>query len=73
MYGTNLFESSLSGMSTLAWPERQLRPGERFETHAKLEPYVEAVVEQFLLGQVPYKHKSAVLKEFSERSHDSKV
>ena len=60
-------------MSTLAWPERQLRPGERFETHAKFEPYVEAVVKQFLLGQVPYKHKSAVLKELSERSHDSKV
>jgi len=28
---------------------------ERFETRAKFEPYVEAVVEQFLLGQVPYK------------------
>ena len=60
-------------MSTLAWPERRLRPGERFETHAKFEPYVEAIVEQFLLGQVPYKHKSAVLKELSERSNDSKV
>jgi len=53
LYGTELFESSLSGMRTLAWPERQLRPGERFETHAKFEPYVEAVVGQFLLGQVP--------------------
>jgi len=75
LYGTNLLESSLSGKSTLAWPERRLRPGERFETHAKSGPYVEALVEQFLLGQVPYryKHKSAVLKKLSERSHDSKV
>jgi len=60
-------------MSAFAWAKRRLRPGERFETHARFEPYVEAVMEQFLLGQVPYKHKSAVLKEFSERSHDSKV
>ena len=30
-------------------------------------------MKQFLHGQVPYKHKLAVLKELSERSHDSKV
>ena len=30
-------------------------------------------MEQFLLGQVLFKHKSAVLKELSERPHDSKV
>ena len=30
-------------------------------------------MEQFLLGQVLFKHKSAVLKELSERSHDSKA
>jgi len=108
LYGTDLIESSLSGMSTLvlqrshaiahsvllgfgweslpgakkkspyplshlAWPERRLHPGGRFGTHAKFDPCVEAVVEHFLLGQVPYKHKSAVLKELSKRSHDPKV